>query len=146
MSNGIKIAGIGVIRHPRLPDHILISQRLTPDNPEEHLKWQLPGGSIKHGEYPLHATFREICEETGMDVGNIGDRPYMLSAVLSSGAHALMFVYEFQATSSDIPPNPEPDISTDWGWVDVNSLGGLYMFLAFDMLHKEGYFKQPLSR
>jgi 8-oxo-dGTP diphosphatase len=33
-----------------------------------HRLWILPGGKIRHGESPLHATVREIQEETGSAV------------------------------------------------------------------------------
>jgi ADP-ribose pyrophosphatase YjhB (NUDIX family) len=33
-----------------------------------HRLWGLPGGTIRHGESPVHAIIRDTREETGMDV------------------------------------------------------------------------------
>lgn len=33
------------------------------------LQWELPGGTIEHGESPRMAAHRELLEETGVDVG-----------------------------------------------------------------------------
>jgi 8-oxo-dGTP diphosphatase len=33
-----------------------------------HRLWGLPGGSIRHGESPVHAVVRDVREETGMEL------------------------------------------------------------------------------
>ncbi len=47
---------------------ILLTQRFSPESPNVHLKWQLPGGEINKDETPPDACVREFLEETGYTV------------------------------------------------------------------------------
>lgn len=41
----------------------LLTQRNQPEDPEVHLKWQIPGGGMEYGEMPEQTLAREMQEE-----------------------------------------------------------------------------------
>jgi 8-oxo-dGTP pyrophosphatase MutT (NUDIX family) len=136
----IKLAAIGIIRHPTEDNLILVSKRLVPE--DEAGLWQLAGGAVNDGEDPHRAAHREVREETGMPVTGQGVRPFVVSEVLPNGDHGIMLIYEFRADRPEIPPNPEPDYHTDWEWRSAQAMAdpSYKKFLAFERLYEKNYF------
>ncbi len=52
-------------------DRVLLIHALDPDNPH-HRWWELPGGGCDPGETPRETARRELAEETGIVVDEIG--------------------------------------------------------------------------
>jgi 8-oxo-dGTP pyrophosphatase MutT (NUDIX family) len=54
-------------------DRVLLIHARDPDNPSHHW-WELPGGGLDHGETPEQAARREVTEETGIELDQVGPK------------------------------------------------------------------------
>lgn len=61
-----KTVVIGIVENER--GEILLTQRLDPKIQDAHLKWDFPGGTREVGETLRQTLWREIREETGLEV------------------------------------------------------------------------------
>lgn len=91
-----RVAAYAVI----IRDGQILLSKIAPHISAEGL-WTLPGGGLDHGEDPRDAVFREVYEETGLDV-SIGPTAHTFSLHLPDtwrkgrrvDAHSLRIVYE----------------------------------------------------
>jgi 8-oxo-dGTP pyrophosphatase MutT (NUDIX family) len=57
-------------------DRVLLMHARDPDNPAHHW-WELPGGGLDDGESPEQAAIREVAEETGIELDQLGPQLWM---------------------------------------------------------------------
>lgn len=71
MSNNRPLVGVGVVIRKQTPDgpRVLLIQRGAPPRQGQ---WSIPGGKQELGETVRDAARREVREETGLDVADLG--------------------------------------------------------------------------
>ena len=80
----------------RQGDAVLLVHQQAPHDPAA--TWALPGGVAKHGELLTEALVREVREETGLKVQQIGHVAYMLQYDQpAEGYQSLVVVFEITA-------------------------------------------------
>lgn len=91
----------------RRDDHILLVQQQGPADPAP--TWALPGGVVEEGELLTEALIREIREETGLVITEVGPLAYVTQLDHARNeTHSLAFVFEVIAWSGRIQSN-DPD-------------------------------------
>lgn len=86
---------------------ILLVRQQGPDDPEP--MWALPGGVVEPGELPTEAMVREVREETGLEVTDVGHLLYVNAEVSADGtSQGTVFVFDVAAWGGDIGGN-DPD-------------------------------------
>jgi len=102
---------------------VLLTQRYSPESPEWHLKWQLPGGGVEKNETVEEACIREAYEETGFHIKLVGTSPFIVKSEYE-GRRYLLNGFKAEVVSGTI--NTEKDIETaDAKWFDVSEIGSL---------------------
>lgn len=72
--------------------------------------WALPGGVVEPGELPTNAMVREVKEETGIDVTDLGRLLYVKAGVDPSGQRSsTTYVFEVQAWQGVLRPAAPED-------------------------------------
>lgn len=80
----------------RRSDAVLLVQQQGPDDPAP--TWALPGGVAEHGELLTEALVREVREETGLEVDQIGYVAYTIQYDQpAEGYQSLVVVFEINA-------------------------------------------------
>lgn len=126
------IAGvIGVAFNEK--DEVLLTQRHEPSVPNEHAKWQLPGGSLEFGEHPEDTLRREIQEELNTKATIISPGPIIRSHKFKekklnddnlTSYHLLMLAYIISLESIDIDISGDSEASS-FAWVPVGKIATL---------------------
>jgi ADP-ribose pyrophosphatase YjhB (NUDIX family) len=85
--------------------------------------WQIPGGTVDYstGENLIGAAIRESFEETGITI----DNPKFLCIMNTfyyGKERPIHIAFVGQASSDEIPSNPEPHKAEDWQWVELTNL------------------------
>ncbi len=94
------------------------------------LKYDLPGGSIEHGEKPIDTLKREILEETGMKVKNCKiidansvvvdwDNPYLN---VTEHMHHIGIIYDVEVEDGDIKSDADGLDSLGAVWCPLNDI------------------------
>ncbi len=109
--------------------NLLLTQRNDPTKPNEHQRWQFPGGAIEFGEHPEQALFREIKEELQVtDVELLHKQPIIRSTTYTKpdneGAETayqlLMFAY-LVTLPKEVNIDNDPETSA-YAWVPYSQL------------------------
>lgn len=94
MKNFVPVA-LTVIRNSK--GKFLVTQRWSPEYPDVHLKWQLPGGGIEYGENSEDTAKREALEEVGHEVKFVFPYPVVKKHLWHHKSvdpyHAIIIVY-----------------------------------------------------
>lgn len=104
---------------------VLLTKRHEPEVPHEHSKWQLPGGSLEHGEHPEDTLKREINEELGVQEEIIFPGPIIRSVVSETeeqSAHLIMFAYIIKLADTVTIDISNDLQATKFAWFDPKSL------------------------
>jgi ADP-ribose pyrophosphatase YjhB (NUDIX family) len=85
----------------RKGDTILMVEQQGPGDPAP--SWALPGGMVEPGERLEAALKREVYEETGLEVTEIGDLQYRVEvADMASGLRTLASVFAVEAWRGEL--------------------------------------------
>ncbi len=112
-SNEAPIVGVGVVLHQG--DAILLVQR--GNEPGKGL-WAVPGGKVRSGESLREAAFREIGEETGLEieVGNV----VWVGEHIDDTRHIVLIDFEGSVIGGELSA---ADDAADVAWVALDDLG-----------------------
>lgn len=95
---------------------ILMLQRKEPYHGEDFLRWDVPGGRIDVGEPILDALRREVKEETGLDVTEIGQPFHAQDILHNPKLHVVRITYPVKVTGEiTIGQNPS-DEHSEFRW------------------------------
>lgn len=90
----------------RQGDSVLLVRQQKRGDPE--LKWALPGGYVEHGESLFEALRREVREETGLQVLEIGSLVYAVHLLMPGAEASLVaLVFQIEAWCGQVQP---PDL------------------------------------
>ena len=126
-------------------DEVLTSQRLAPNNPAFHMKWQFPGGYQEYGESFAQTAQREVQEEcdASLDLESIKFVTVMNVLYTEANYHNVgIFMLAKVDKDTFTFRNTEPEKCTDWHWVkwaefiakETDSL-----FIPFKYFWEQGY-------
>ena len=98
-------------------DEVLVGQRIKPDNPAFHMKWQFPGGFQEYGESFEQTAQREVLEEcdANLKLDQIKFITVMNVLYTEAGYHNVG-INMFSKVEKDTFTfrNTEPEKTTDW--------------------------------
>lgn len=114
--------GVGVIVQ-NSSGEILITKRLSGKSRVGY--WAVPGGSIEKGESILEAAYREVQEETGLEIDKATAVVYPSVSQEydpQTGHHSIGFYVIARVDDETTLHNPEPEKHADWVWNDPDNL------------------------
>lgn len=106
--------GAAILRDGRL----LLVKRRRPPEPDH---WGLPGGKVDFLETVADAVIREIDEELGIRIGNLGLVCVVDQIDADAGTHWVAPVYRADILAGD-PGVREPDALSAAGWFGLDDL------------------------
>ena len=106
---------------------VLLTKRNDPENPENHEKWELPGGGVENDEEPIEAVHREILEEIGVTCHVVSHRP-VVKLVKHKFENVLLLSYPITIDNQTIVLQDEEVL--DYQWIEPEKVADLD-FLPF---------------
>jgi len=101
------------LTHPDYPGKILVGKRKGSHGAGE---WSLPGGHLEYGEEFQTVCYREVKEETGLELTSVVKKVDFTNDVFPlAGKHYVTLF--FRASCKGIATNMEPDKCEGWKWV-----------------------------
>ena len=101
----------------------------------------IPGGAMEYGENPRDAIFREVKEETGLNINFIQPLGYINNVFTDQ--HWITFCFVCNIAKDTEPENIEPDKCEGWSWYKKDYLYSIYnnepdrLFLPMQNILKE---------
>ncbi len=83
--------------------------------------WTMPGGKINFGEKLVEAAYREVLEETGIEINKDDLKNICVNDDIITDAHFVTIGYLCKNFDGK-PKVMEPDEITEWKWFDLDEL------------------------
>ena len=127
MSQSTSLVAVAVVWRE---DQVLLVRQQGPGDPVP--SWSLPGGVVEAGELLTAALERELLEETGLTVGDVGSLAYVVQvqdqarAQLHDGRGSgpdhlwTTFVFEISTWTGDLEPRDPDGLVLDAVFLPVN--------------------------
>ncbi|MDQ2741948.1 MAG: NUDIX hydrolase [Chloroflexota bacterium] len=113
----------------RQGEQVLLVQQQGPHDPGP--AWALPGGMLESGELLTEALAREVREETGLEIDQIGPllytvqlqnptgQPTQIGEALEPGQSMTVFVFEVTEWRGDLRPDDPDEFIRDIGFFSI---------------------------
>lgn len=136
------LVGVGVfLVHPRHPGKILVGKRKGSHGSGE---WSLPGGHLEYGESFQTTCFREVMEETGLELTSMVEKVDFTNDIFPyDGKHYVTLF--FKARCKGIARNMEPEKCEGWKWVSSKKPPSPLFPPLGQMLVEMGDIKVPVA-
>lgn len=125
---------VGVAVIIRKADQILLGLRLAGHGAGT---WQFPGGHLEFGETIEACARREVCEETGLELGDVQLGPYTNDIFAAKDRHYIT-LFALADYAGGTPHVCEPDKCARWAWFAWDALPQP-LFLPIVNLLRTGY-------
>ena len=125
-SEGSRLVVAAMVRRG---EQVLLVQQQGPQDPGP--AWTLPGGMLESGELLTEALAREVREETGLEIDQIGpllytvhlqnptDQPTLIGEVPGAGQNLTVFVFEVTGWHGDLRSDDPDEFIRDIGFFPI---------------------------
>ena len=125
-SEGSRLVVAAMVRRG---EQVLLVQQQGPQDPGP--AWTLPGGMLESGELLTEALAREVREETGLEIDQIGpllytvhlqnptDQPTLIGELPGSGQNLTVFVFEVTGWHGDLRSDDPDEFIRDIGFFPI---------------------------